>query len=486
MHDTAEPCDLLVVGGGINGASIARAAALAGKRVLLVEQDDLAQATSSASTKLMHGGLRYLEHYEFKLVREALKERAIMLRNAPHLVRPLEFRLPHIPSMRPWPIVRMGLWLYDLFSLGGGLPRSRTIRLDDSALVDNGARGFSYWDGWVDDSRLVILNAVDAQEAGAVIATRTRLVSAERKNTHWNARLQNGAGQYEVRAHTIVNAAGPWVEQVLHDRLCVNGGSRTRLVRGSHIIVKRCLGGEHAWLLQQPDDRIVFAIPYLDDFTLIGTTDIAVSNAGEDRISQEEVDYLVEAANRYLFTPIQADAIVGDYAGIRPLVDDGTDAASAVTRDYRLELDQNGAPLLSIFGGKITTARHLAEVAMVRLGIAGGATRERPLPGGEFGDFAAFLDGVRRRWPFLDERTATRMARAYGTRISLVLADVVNASDLAPDFGAGLSKHEVDYLVHCEWARSADDIVWRRTKLGYRMSDQQVSALEAYVKGCVA
>ncbi len=486
MPDIAEAYDLLVVGGGINGASIARAAAVAGKRVLLVEQGDLAQATSSASTKLMHGGLRYLEYYEFKLVREALAERAIMLRTAPHIVRPLEFRLPHVPSMRPWPIVRLGLWLYDLFSLGGGLPRSRTIRLDDPALADRNARGFSYWDGWVDDARLVVLNALDAHEAGAEIATRTRLLSAQRGRDHWTARLEDGAHQYCVQARTIVNAAGPWVEEVLRERLGTNEGSRTRLVRGSHIVVKRCLGGDHAWLLQQPDGRIVFAIPYLDDLTLIGTTDVGVSNAGEDRISQEEIDYLIEATNRYLSTPISTGAIVGDYAGIRPLVDDGTDAVSAVTRDYRLELNEDGAPLLSVFGGKITTARHLAEVAMERLGIIGETTRERPLPGGGFNSFPGLLDEVRQRWPFLGERTAKRMARAYGTRIAKILGVAGCASELGQNFGAGLSAREVDYLVQHEWARSADDILWRRSKLGYRMSNEQVAALDDYVRSLAA
>lgn len=486
MLDMAGVYDLLVVGGGVNGASIARAAAVAGKRVLLVEQGDLAQATSSASTKLMHGGLRYLEYYEFKLVRESLAERAIMLRTAPHIVRPLEFRLPHAPSMRPWPIVRLGLWLYDLFSLGGGLPRSRTIRLDEPSLKGEGGRGFSYWDGWVDDARLVVLNALDAHEAGASIATRTRLLSAQRGTDHWTARLEEGGRQYGVQARTIVNAAGPWVEEVLHERLGANDGSRTRLVRGSHIVVKRCLGGDHAWLLQQPDGRIVFAIPYLEDFTLIGTTDIAVSSVEEDQISQEELDYLREAANRYLRTPIKADAIVGNYAGIRPLVDDGTDAASAVTRDYRLELDEESAPLLSIFGGKITTARHLAEVAMEHLGIAGGATRERPLPGGEFGDFVRFLGDVRRHWPFLDARSAKRMARAYGTRLAKILGDAAATADLGQDFGAGLHAREVDYLVQHEWARSADDIIWRRSKLGYVLSSEQISALDAYIQGFAA
>lgn len=486
MCGKTETYDLLVVGGGINGVSIARGAAVVGQRVLLVEQGDLAQATSSASTKLMHGGLRYLENYEFKLVREALKERATMLRMAPHLVRPLEFRLPHAPSMRPWPIVRIGLWLYDLLALGGGLPRSRSIHLDDPMLKTNGGRGFSYWDSCVDDSRLVVLNAVDAEEAGAVIATRTQLVSASRDAQHWSVRLASEAGENEIFAHAIVNAAGPWVGQVLSQRLGVNGGARTRLVRGSHIVVRRCLDGDHAWLFQQPDGRVVFAIPYLDDFTLVGTTDVAVSGADDDRISQGEIDYLLRAANLYLRRPIDASDIVGRYAGIRPLVDDGTRAVSAVTRDYRLELDLDGAPLLSVFGGKITTARHLAEVALQRLGISGASTSARSFPGGDFEDFESLLQSVRWRWPFLGEGLARRMAGAYGTRIAKVLSNVASAADLKPDFGAGLSRCEVDYLVRHEWARSAEDILWRRTKLGYRMSDKQAALLDRYVKGCFA
>jgi glycerol-3-phosphate dehydrogenase len=409
-------CDLLIVGGGINGASIARAAALAGQSVLLVEQGDLAQATSSASTKLMHGGLRYLEYYEFKLVREALKERAIMLRVAPHLVRPLEFRLPHVASMRPWPLVRIGLWLYDLFARNGGLPRSRSIRIDDPGLKQPGLRGFSYWDGRVDDARLVALNAVDARNAGAMIRTRTKLIAATRGEDRWSARLRDDAGDIEVSARILINAAGPWVEQVLHDILAIEGRGHIKLVRGSHILVPRRLSGDHAWLLQQPDGRVVFAIPYLDAYMLIGTTDVPVDTPEEATISADEIEYLCVAANRYLRDPIGPENIVGHYAGIRPLFDDGEKTASAVSRDYRLELDKGGAPLLSVFGGKITTARRLAEVALERLGLSAD-TQDRPLPGGDFTDFDAELARVRNRWPFLDATTSERLLRAYGTRI---------------------------------------------------------------------
>lgn len=478
--------DMLIVGGGVNGTAIARAAALAGQRVLLVEQGDLAQGTSSASTKLMHGGLRYLEYYEFKLVREALAERAVMLRTAPHIVRPLEFRLPHMPAMRPWPVVRMGLWLYDLFALGGGLRRSRGIRLDDPALVQNGGRGFSYWDGWVDDARLVVLNAMDAAEAGADIRTHSRLESAQRQADLWTVTLRDATGAHQVAAQTIVNAAGPWVEQVLHDRLGQHNGSHIRLVRGCHIVVKRCLAGDHAWMLQQPDGRIVFAIPYLNDFTLIGTTEVTVDSPTDTAIAPAEIAYLLEAANRYLRTPLRKEAIVGSYGGIRPLVEDGTAAASAVSRDYRLELDRRGAPLLSVFGGKITTARHLAQAALDRLGIAGGDTSQRPLPGGDISDFGAFLTSVRARWPFLDEPVARRMAQAYGSRIDTLLVNARAPDDLGTDFGAGLRAREVDYLIRHEWARSADDIIWRRTKLGYYLTPAQVERLDRYIREAIA
>lgn len=476
--------DLLIIGGGINGSAIARAVAVAGKKVLLVEQGDLAQATSSASTKLMHGGLRYLEHYEFRLVHESLTERGIMLQMAPHLVRPLEFRIAHSRDMRPWPIMRLGLWLYDLLAWRGKLPRSRSIKLDDPALRNADGAGFSYWDAWVDDARLVVANALDATELGATILTGTRFVHAEREGDGWTASLETSEGAETVSASMIVNAAGPWVERILQNGF--EGGtssSHVRLVRGSHIIVARCFDGDHAWLFQQPDGRIVFAIPYQQDYTLLGTTDAPTDDPADAHISAQETDYLLTAINRYRSKPLVAADIVSSYAGIRALYDDGAGSASAVSRDYHLDLDAAGAPLLSVFGGKITTARHLADDVLARLGIRKGDTRHRPLPGGDFTNFADVREAARARWPFLESATIERMASAYGTYIARVMGDAQSREDMGEDFGAGLYAREVEYLIAHEWATCAQDIVWRRSKLGLRMSAAQVERLQAYIEG---
>jgi len=476
--------DLLIIGGGINGSAIARAAAVAGQKVLLVEQDDLAQATSSASTKLMHGGLRYLEHYEFRLVHESLTERGIMLQMAPHLVQPLEFHIVHSADMRPWPIMRLGLWLYDLLAWRGKLPRSRSVTLNDSALRDTQRRGFSYWDARADDARLVVVNAQDAAELGATILTRTRFVDATRKGDSWTVSLETPQGMEDVSAAMIVNAAGPWVEQVLRNGFAASAASsRLRLVRGSHIIVKRCFEGDHAWLFQQPDGRIVFAIPYQQDHTLIGTTDAPVDDPADAHISVEETDYLLTAINRYRNAPLNAGDIVGSYAGIRALYDDGAGAASAVSRDYHLDIDKAGAPLLSVFGGKITTARHLADDVLARLGIKRGDTRQRPLPGGDFSSFADLRDASQQRWPFLESATVERMVRAYGTHIARVIGDAQSREEMGEDFGAGLYAREVEYLIEQEWATCAQDILWRRSKLGLRLSVPQVERVQAYIEG---
>ena len=475
--------DLLVIGVGINGTAIARAAAVAGRKVLLVEQGDLAQATSSASTKLMHGGLRYLERYEFRLVHESLVERGIMLDMAPHLVRPLEFRIASGADTRAWPILRLGLWLYDLLAWGGQLPRSRMIALNDAALRNAHGRGFSYWDARVDDARLVVANALDAASLGATILNRTRFVRAVRGDEGWIVSLETSGGLREISAAMLVNAAGPWVEQVLREGLAITGStSRLRLVRGSHIIVKRCFEGDHAWLFQQPDGRIVFAIPYQQDCTLIGTTDVPVDKPTDTQIAMDEADYLLAAVNRYRREPLETADIIASYAGIRALYDDGAGSASAVSRDYHLEVDTAGPPLLSVFGGKITTARHLAENVLARLGIADGDTRRRPLPGGEFADFANLIDTVRRRWPFLDAATAARMASAYGTRMSLVVGDAHTRAEMGQDFGAGLYAREIDYLIAHEWATCAQDILWRRSKLGLQLSASQAEILQAYIE----
>lgn len=461
--------DLLIIGGGINGAAIAREAAINGASVLLVDKGDLAGATSSASTKLIHGGLRYLEFYEFKLVREALIEREKLLRAAPHLIYPMRFVLPHENTLRPWPLVRAGLFIYD--HLGGrtSLPHSKGLAKDSPLLapLQRRMRGFVYSDAWVDDARLVILNALEAQANGAEICPRTELVSARREDGVWRATLGDGR---TVAARAIVNAGGPWVEEVSR-RLGANARAGARLIRGSHIIVPRLFEGDQAYILQQPDRRIVFAIPYEGGTTLVGTTDVPVEQPTDARISDEETDYLLASVNRYFTRQVAREDIVSTYAGIRSLYDDGASEARQVTRDYVLELDDSGAPLLSVFGGKITTARHLGQVAIARLakplGMVIATTSEgRVFPGGDMERFDDFLADVRRRWPFLGEARSLRMARAYGTMLDQMLANVASPADLGQDFGAGLSAREVDWLVAREWARTADDILWRRTKLG--------------------
>jgi glycerol-3-phosphate dehydrogenase len=461
--------DFLIIGGGINGAAIAREAAINGASVLLVDKGDLAGATSSASTKLIHGGLRYLEFYEFKLVREALIEREKLLRAAPHLIYPMRFVLPHENTLRPWPLVRAGLFIYD--HLGGrtSLPHSKGLAKDSPLLtpLKRRMRGFVYSDAWVDDARLVILNALDAQANGAEICPRTELVSARREDGVWRATLGDGR---TVTARAIVNAGGPWVEEVSR-RLGANARAGARLIRGSHIIMPRLFEGDQAYILQQPDRRIVFAIPYEGGTTLVGTTDVPVEQPTDARISDDETDYLLASVNRYFTRQVAREDIVSTYAGIRSLYDDGASEARQVTRDYVLELDDSGAPLLSVFGGKITTARHLGQVAFAKLakplGMAIAATSEgRVFPGGDMARFDDFLADVRRRWPFLGEARSLRMARAYGTMLDKMLANVASPPDLGQDFGAGLSAREVDWLVAREWARTADDILWRRTKLG--------------------
>lgn len=461
--------DLLIIGGGINGAAIAREAAINGARVLVVDKGDLAGATSSASTKLIHGGLRYLEYYEFKLVREALIEREKLLKAAPHLIYPMRFVLPHENTLRPWPMVRAGLFLYDHIGGRMSLPRSRGLAKDSPLLapLKRRMRGFVYSDAWVDDARLVILNALDAAANGAEIAPRSELVSARRESGLWHATLGDGR---TVTARAVVNAGGPWVEDVAR-RVGVNARAGARLIRGSHLIVPRLFEGDQAYILQQPDRRIVFAIPYEGGHTLVGTTDVPVDSPTAAQIDAAETDYLLAAVNRYFTRQVGRDDILATYAGIRSLYDDGASEARQVTRDYVLELDESGPPLLSVFGGKITTARHLGQVAFAKLaaplGLAIRTTSDgRLFPGGDMADFGAFLSEVRTRWPFLGAARSLRMARAYGTMLREMLADVPDEAGLGTDFGGGLSAREVDWLVTREWARSADDILWRRTKLG--------------------
>ena len=490
--------DLLVIGGGINGAGIARDAAGRNLRVMLVEQDDLAQHTSSASTKLLHGGLRYLEYYEFRLVREALRERERLLRMAPHIIWPLCFVLPHGRHLRPAWLLRLGLFLYD--HLGGRqtLPGSRSVHFHDnplgSALKSDITRGFAYSDCWVEDSRLVVLNAMDAAARGGDIRTRTRLVEAVREANCWRAVLEDQAtGLREtVIARVIVNAGGPWVEQVLTKRLGIAGGKHVRLIKGSHIIVPKLFTGEHAYILQNDDRRIVFAIPYEQRFTLIGTTDIpwAGDPGSPVVINADETQYLCDSVNRYFAKAIGPADVVWSYAGLRPLYDDAASDASAVTRDYVLDINApaKAAPLLSVFGGKITTYRRLAEHAMEKLAsyfphMGKPWTDGASLPGGDIlnGDFEGFVEELHRTRPFLPRALARRLARAYGTRVATLLGAARTMADLGEDFGGGLTQAEVDYLRRAEWALTPDDILWRRSKLGLHVPEETATRLAEYL-----
>ena len=468
-----QPFDLLVIGGGINGCAIAREAALNGWSVLLAERGDLAGATSSASTRLIHGGLRYLETYEFRLVAEALAERERLLKAAPHLIRPIRFVLPHVNAVRPWWLVRAGLLLYDLLGPDSSLPRSRGLKASDTdyrAPLKDAGRGFVYSDAHVDDARLTLANAQDAAARGAEIAVRTAVEHAERTADGWRATLSDGR---IVAARAIVNAAGPWVADLL-TRVGVTTQSRVRLVKGSHIVVPALYDGDDAYLLQQPDRRVVFAVP-APGGTAIGTTDVPVDRPEDAVIDAGEIDYLCAASNAHFRTQLTSADVVATWSGVRPLWDDGEDEARAVTRDYHLELDETAAPVLSVFGGKITTARHLAEEALARLAPAIGrsvhpVTRARVFPGGLLDDFDAFLAKVRATWPFLGDDRSHRMARAYGSLLYEMLADVCGPDHMGIAFAAGLTEVEARWMHAREWARTTDDVLERRSKLGLNMT----------------
>jgi glycerol-3-phosphate dehydrogenase len=490
------PYDLLVIGGGINGAGIARDAAGRGLSVLLVEQDDLASATSQWSTKLIHGGLRYLEYYEFRLVAEALAEREVMLRIAPHIVEPLAFVLPHEPHLRPAWMIRAGLFLYD--HLGGRktLPGSYGVDLAgtpwSAGLKPRFRKGFVYSDARVDDARLVVVNALDAKARGADIRVRTKFVGARRENGVWRATLASGGATTEVAARGLVNTAGPWVKEVLDlVRPPRPGEGNVRHVKGSHIVVPRVHAQAHAYILQNADNRIVFVIPYQEHFSLIGTTDIPVEGFEHPQITDDEVRYLLDLANAYLDKPLARDDVVWTYSGVRPLYDDGASDPSAVTRDYVLKVDAVGgaAPVLSSFGGKITTYRKLAEHALRDLapfypGMKGEWTAGAALPGGDLpgGDRVAWEAELRRKYPKIDPGVVHGIARRHGSRANIVLGDARSTADLGRDFGAGLTEREVDYLVREEWARSADDVLWRRTKCGLPMTQAQRDAVAGYMR----
>jgi glycerol-3-phosphate dehydrogenase len=499
-----ERYDLLIIGGGVNGAGIARDAAGRGLRVLLVEQDDLASATSSASTKLIHGGLRYLEYFEFRLVAEALAERETLLAIAPHIVWPLEFVLPHEAHLRPAWMIRAGLFLYDhlghrLLGRGGisSLPKSKGVALAragyGAGLKPEFERGFAYYDCWVDDARLVVLNARSAAAHGATILTRTRLASARREGEDWIATIESlAAGRREVRAGALVNAAGPWVKKVLEDGVKIDIPAKVRLVKGSHVVVPRIHEKRHAFILQNPDRRVIFLIPYEREYTLIGTTDVPVSEKElRPHISRDEIAYLCDAASRYTAMKITPGMVLWRYSGVRALYDDGSENPSAVTRDYHLLLDagpdSSGPPLLSVFGGKITTYRRLAEHALEKL--AGRFPGTRPwthseaLPGGDFAgrSFHVQLLDHRRRFPRLPKLWLARLLRRHGTLAHEIIGPARTEKGLGENFGGGLYECEVRYLIEHEWARDADDVLWRRTKCGLHMTAAQRTRLREYM-----
>jgi glycerol-3-phosphate dehydrogenase len=519
----AQACDVLVVGGGINGAGIARDLAGRGLAVVLCEKDDLAAHTSSSSTKLIHGGLRYLEYYEFSLVRKALAEREVLLKSAPHIMWPLRFVMPHDPldkTLRPVWMIRIGLFLYDHLARREVLPSSTTVDMRThpagKPLKPLFTKGYVYSDGWVDDARLVVLNAIDAAEHGATVLTRWRCVDAQRSASHWQVRLQSASGETrELRARALVNAAGPWAAQFLAEHAHVPQPKLLRLVKGSHIVVPKMFDHDHAYIFQNPDKRIIFAIPYEGAYTLIGTTDVEHHGAvGEAHISAEETAYLCEQASRYFAKPVAPHDVVWSYAGVRPLLDDESGDPSAVTRDYLLEIDIARAPLLTVWGGKITTFRKLAEEAADMLAAPlkttrGAWTHGASLPGGDLSawigaaqrpdtDFTRFAQALAVRHPQLPAALCHRLARAYGSRVELVLnsaprpADAglpprgsrnaaephfLESGELGAEVAPGLFEAELNYLHAHEWACSADDVLWRRSKLGLHLSAAQRAAV---------
>lgn len=495
---TSAPVDIFVIGGGINGCGIARDAAGRGFSVFLAEMNDLASGTSSGSTKLIHGGLRYLEHYEFRLVREALMEREILWRNAPHIIWPMRFVLPFFKGgPRPAWMLRLGLFLYD--HIGGRklLPATKTLNMrTDPArkpLKPLFTKAFEYSDGWVNDSRFVALNARDAADRGASIRTRTKVTSARRQGDLWEIQIEDmrSKRQETVQARLLVNAAGPWVDAVLSQTLGQNDVHNVRLVQGSHIVVSKKFDDPRAYFFQNKDGRIIFAIPYEEDFTLIGTTDRDYKDdlAGP-KISDEETDYLCNAASEYFAEPVRREDIVWTYSAVRPLFDDGASKAQEATRDYVLKADavDGKAAMINCFGGKITTYRRLSESVLEKiegfLGVRGKSwTANAALPGGDF-DFNGFDGEVSRlskSYPFLDAKHARRLVRLYGTKAWVLLGTAKSQADLGLHFGSDLYEAEVRYLIEREWAVSADDVLWRRTKRGLRLSKDEAASLAKFM-----
>ncbi|AVF02873.1 MULTISPECIES: glycerol-3-phosphate dehydrogenase [Devosia] len=487
--------DIFVIGGGINGASVARDAVGRGYSVSLAEMNDLASGTSSAATKLIHGGLRYLEHYEFRLVHEALAEREVLWASAPHIIWPLRFVLPHHKGLRPAAVLRAGLALYDYMGGRRLLPPTKTLDLtrDEAGkpLKPGYKLAFEYSDCWVNDARFVVLNARDAADRGANVHVRTKVVSARREDGGWTVELDGEDGRQSVRARMLINASGPWVDDVINQAMGKNGAHNVRLVQGSHIVVRKLYDHDRCYFFQNSDGRIFFAIPYEGEFTLIGTTDRDYHGDPKDvAITEEETDYLLKATNEYFAQSVGRNDIVWSYSGVRPLFDDGASAAQEATRDYVLKLDgdaANGA-VINVFGGKLTTSRRLAESVLEKieevLGKKGPAwTKSATLPGGDFGpkSFDAELRRLGMDYPQMNAGLLRRMMRLYGTRAKAVLGTARSEADLGTHFGADLYAAEVDYLVANEWARTAQDILWRRTKLGLKVGAEDATRLEEYL-----
>lgn len=489
MKATDTIYDVFVVGGGVNGVGIANDAAGRGLSVMLVEMSDLASATSSASSKLIHGGLRYLEYYEFGLVKKALAEREVLLKNAPHIISPLVFRLPHQSHLRPAWMIRAGLFLYDNLSKRLTLPKSRSIKFDDKAPLNPSiVKGFEYADAWVDDSRLTILNAIAARENGANIHTQTQLLAAKSIEDVWHLTVLDKATgkEYLVRSRSLVNAAGPWVESIT-DQVNRKESHGIRLVKGSHIVVPKIHNDKHAYILQNEDQRIVFVLPFEEDYSIVGTTDVDYQGDPQQvAISQDEIDYLIDINNQYFKTQISQSDIVHSYSGVRPLLKDEAEDAKAVTRDYTIELSQKGhAPLVNIYGGKITTYRTLAEAAVDKLNkvfpkMQSAWTKSAALPGGDFISRESLHSQLLADYPWLPELVLKRFVRQYGTLSYQILENCHTLEDLGEDFGHGLYQRELGYLIEKEWATSVDDVIWRRTKLGLKLSTDQKAQLSHY------
>ncbi len=488
--------DLVVIGGGINGVGIARDAAGRGLSVLLCEKDDLAEHTSSASTKLIHGGLRYLEHYDFMLVRHALQERELLLEAAPHIIWPMRFILPHHQKLRPRWLIRLGLFLYDHIGGRKRLPASHSVKLNahasGAALQSSYSHAFEYSDCWVQDARLVVLNAMDAQARGAMIKTRTRVTDIVRGEGQWTAHLLDEISQSRstVSARAIVNASGPWVEKTLDLDEEHDSKHGVRLVKGSHIVVPKMFDHPYTYIFQNADNRIIFAVPYENDFTLLGTTDVEVGEEpGKQSIDAAEIQYICDNANQYFNQSVTPDDVVWSYSGVRPLYDDASENASKVTRDYKLDLDtRKGAPVLSVYGGKITTYRKLSEqvVDMLceTLGHSGSVwTATAHLPGGDFDpdEYEALVSETQQRYPWLDAKIVQDYTRNYGTLVNELLGDADSYEKMGQHFGGPLYQKEVDYLVKQEWAKTAEDILWRRSKKGLFLTEAEVQNLSDYL-----